>query len=185
MVNKEGAGGWEDKAGAPPLPSLATKRRPSFVRKKGQKKKAFFLAFFPACFCANVSGGSRHDERQTCCEGDEKCWACGTRARGGVPNTKGYSSTYLAMGFANVRAGTWCTRVPFGRTKAGGPRACCRAPQAEGTARNFNQRVHAIVRALMLQGASTRLAPLRVIRQKDFGEHLFWAMCAPGYPRSE
>ena len=22
-------------------------------------------------------------------------------------NTKGYSSTYLAMGFANVRAGTW------------------------------------------------------------------------------
>ena len=23
------------------------------------------------------------------------------------PNTKGYSSTYLAMGFANVRAGTW------------------------------------------------------------------------------
>ena len=24
-----------------------------------------------------------------------------------VCNTKGYSSTYLAMGFANVRAGTW------------------------------------------------------------------------------
>ena len=26
---------------------------------------------------------------------------------GAVCNTKGYSSTYLAMGFANVRAGTW------------------------------------------------------------------------------
>ena len=26
-------------------------------------------------------------------------------------NTKGYSSTYLAMGFANVRAGTWYKRV--------------------------------------------------------------------------
>ena len=24
-----------------------------------------------------------------------------------TPNTKGYSSTYLAMGFANIRAGTW------------------------------------------------------------------------------
>ena len=26
-------------------------------------------------------------------------------------NTKGYSSTYLAMGFANVRAGTWYKRA--------------------------------------------------------------------------
>ena len=26
-------------------------------------------------------------------------------------NTKGYSSTYLAMELANVRAGTWCKRV--------------------------------------------------------------------------
>ena len=30
-----------------------------------------------------------------------------TGAPRALHNTKGYSSTYLAMGFANVRAGTW------------------------------------------------------------------------------
>ena len=33
------------------------------------------------------------------------------------PNTKGYSSTYLAMGFANVRAGTWCNKMQFKKKK--------------------------------------------------------------------
>ena len=32
----------------------------------------------------------------------------------GTCNTKGYSSTYLAMGFANVRAGTLKRRAVFG-----------------------------------------------------------------------
>ena len=31
-------------------------------------------------------------------------------------NTKGYSSTYLAMGFANVRAGTWLYCFPLGKS---------------------------------------------------------------------
>ena len=31
-----------------------------------------------------------------------------------LSNTKGYSSTYLAMGFANVRAGTQIRRAVFG-----------------------------------------------------------------------
>ena len=36
-----------------------------------------------------------------------RCKSRPTHARSNGRNTKGYSSTYLAMGFANVRAGTW------------------------------------------------------------------------------
>ena len=47
----------------------------------------------------------------------------------GVPaNTKGYSSTYLAMGFANVRAGTQ-KRLPFS-DELQAPFLSCGSPQA-------------------------------------------------------
>ena len=38
---------------------------------------------------------------------------CNVAERGTSNNTKGYSSTYIAMGFANVRAGTWYSSTLF------------------------------------------------------------------------
>ena len=61
------------------------------------------------CFCFPCAGalqGGAHSLRARRRRGEAR----GRRAEQtlmAVYNTKGYSSTYLAMGFANVRAGTW------------------------------------------------------------------------------
>ena len=43
-----------------------------------------------------------------------RCATCSANTTTTVSNTKGYSSTYLAMGFANVRVGTQKRRGVFG-----------------------------------------------------------------------
>ena len=66
---------------------------------------------------APLCRGRQHDEQRDvrAAQRDARHLGVALGLRG---NTKGYSSTYLAMGFANVRAGTQkrrgiSTRVPF------------------------------------------------------------------------